>query len=562
MKTYVVIILATLFFTNNAFTFPKRQVDSFIAVLKQPSKESIKDFLNSYPDSPFSPFLKEVLFDISTQEYIDELKNTNKCYLKLKAALVLLEEGLDDESEKLFKEVFEKSNFYDEVILINYPGNRKELLSDSILKQKVKTALKERDFDKASLYLHLIKRKDYEYELLKAKLLLKTGRKREAIKLLRKNPSPEAKFYLIFLEQETEKKLENLNFILNSNIEKEKKISALKFLLDRSLIKNLSLFRKLVEKLKSLNTKLYKEYKAKYFIRTADFKRAKQLLSELKGEKYKAWETAIRRKFFREKVKFNSESLSFYRFMLSEKPLSMKWREPDENDIKDTGIRYIVENKHCYLLEFLDENSLSKLDLAIANYMCGNYQKAIRLASRFKNKMEKLPFLLPILYPMPSIFKNDVLSLSIARQESLFNKAAVSKSGAIGLMQIMPKTGSYIAKRLNIESFSIHMLYNEKINYRFGSFYISELVRKTKSLPIAVASYNAGPTRMKKIASNFWDLKSNEDLILFVDVFIPISETRNYVKKVISNYFIYKFLMEKRICRRSDESTGSKEHIN
>ncbi len=561
MKSFVTIILTTVFLTTNSFSMEKGEIKEILSVLKQPSKEKIQEFMTKHPKSPFKTFIKKVLVDMSINDTYEI--DVDEPFLKLELAIALSNRGLKERSKHLMEEVFKESNFFDEDVILNYPGDRKELFKDEVLKKKIKKALKERDFDKANNYLEFIKVKDDSYKILKAKLLMKTGKRKEAIELLRTIDLPEAKFYLSFFIKDSEEKISLIDSILKSDIERSKKISIAKFVLDRFLVNDLPSFRKFIRIVKRFDKKLYSEYRIKYLIRTAKFKKALNLLKNFNDEKHIAWEIAIKRKFFREKVNFPKDSFSFYRFMLSRKPLSIKWREPRLNDIKDEGIKYIAEENYCDLLSIIDENGISKIDLAIANYMCKNYEKAIKLASLYKTKLDKLPFLLPILYPRPSLFKGDILSLAVARQESLFNRTAVSRSGAIGLMQIMPGTGEYIAKKLNCRNFSTHLLFNDKTNYEFGSFYIHDLLKKTDSLPVAVASYNAGPTRIRKIRKSFWNIKSNEDVVLFVDIFIPIKETRNYVKKVISNYFIYRFITEGENSEtEKQEFVSSKEHSN
>lgn len=131
-----------------------------------------------------------------------------------------------------------------------------------------------------------------------------------------------------------------------------------------------------------------------------------------------------------------------------------------------------------------------------------------------------------------------LLILSIMREESHFNPISVSPAGAIGLMQIMPKTGRLIASRIGIEEFDTDMLDIPEINIRFGSWYLSQLLIKFgNQLPFSIAAYNAGPAAMDR-----W-LKKNRisDLDLFIEE-IPYKETRNYVKKVLQTYGIYNYI--------------------
>ena len=159
--------------------------------------------------------------------------------------------------------------------------------------------------------------------------------------------------------------------------------------------------------------------------------------------------------------------------------------------------------------------------------------------------MLKIKKPLKVLYPNPPVFKNDLISLAIARQESLFNHLALSRSGAIGLMQIMPLTGKHIANLLSYENFSKEKLLDPEVNYKFGSFYIHRLFKEFKPFPLAAAAYNCGPANLKKALREYGKIKTKEDLILFTDFFLPFEETRNYVKKVTKNLYFYSKLYGK-----------------
>jgi len=123
---------------------------------------------------------------------------------------------------------------------------------------------------------------------------------------------------------------------------------------------------------------------------------------------------------------------------------------------------------------------------------------------------------------------------SVIRQESIFNPSIVSPAGAVGLMQIMPYTGKEIAKWLN-ESYSIDSLYQPATNIRWGTRYLQELLDQFDgNLVLVLGGYNGGPHNAKR-----WYAKNkDEDFDLFIED-IEFTETRNYVKKVLSNYWTY-----------------------
>ena len=109
---------------------------------------------------------------------------------------------------------------------------------------------------------------------------------------------------------------------------------------------------------------------------------------------------------------------------------------------------------------------------------------------------------------------------AIIETESKFNKDAKSSAGAIGLMQIMPDTGRWIATTLGIE-FEINELFDPNVNVRFGAFYLSYLHGKFSEDWVVYASYNAGEGVVSRWVEE--NIKKDE---------IPYAETKNYVQKV------------------------------
>jgi soluble lytic murein transglycosylase-like protein len=136
------------------------------------------------------------------------------------------------------------------------------------------------------------------------------------------------------------------------------------------------------------------------------------------------------------------------------------------------------------------------------------------------------------------------LVLSVIRQESFFRPDAVSHAGAIGLMQIMPATGSTLARRLGLRRFERRQLFDPETSIRMGSEFLGQQVRafdadttQELSIELGLAAYNAGPHNARKWLARF----PHDDTDTFVER-IPYKETRLYVKKVLKNYQIYKAL--------------------
>ena len=125
------------------------------------------------------------------------------------------------------------------------------------------------------------------------------------------------------------------------------------------------------------------------------------------------------------------------------------------------------------------------------------------------------------------------LFLSLIREESHFNRNARSSAGAIGLTQLMPATANFIEKG----EVSNSVLLEENENIRIGLKYFTYLVdffKKDESL--AILAYNAGPGNINKWLN---DKNINfDDIDTFVEN-IPYLETKNYIKKILSTYWVY-----------------------
>ncbi|MGA1843400.1 MAG: tetratricopeptide repeat protein [bacterium] len=130
-----------------------------------------------------------------------------------------------------------------------------------------------------------------------------------------------------------------------------------------------------------------------------------------------------------------------------------------------------------------------------------------------------------------------ILVLSVIRQESLFDPVALSSSSAYGLMQIIPSTGSAIARELGVDIASdLNVLFDPELNVTFGCFFLKGLLdRFDQNMVYALASYNAGPGAVKRWQDRFGHLEVDE----FIEN-IPYYETRDYVKRIMKNYWMYK----------------------
>ncbi len=129
---------------------------------------------------------------------------------------------------------------------------------------------------------------------------------------------------------------------------------------------------------------------------------------------------------------------------------------------------------------------------------------------------------------------------AIVHQESNFAVNAYSSAGARGLMQLMPFTAKKVARDLKIKYYKKKLTTNPQYNILLGTTYINEmLVKFNNSLPLALAAYNAGPSRVKIWVKRYGDPRQKEISYENWIESIPISETRYYVQKVLSNLRIY-----------------------
>jgi len=122
----------------------------------------------------------------------------------------------------------------------------------------------------------------------------------------------------------------------------------------------------------------------------------------------------------------------------------------------------------------------------------------------------------------------------LMRQESRFINVARSSVGASGLMQIMPDTARWIAKRLGIKGFEVNEMRSPATNIKFGTYYLKHVQDRLDGSPVlATAAYNAGPGRAQR-----WRSMAPMEAAVYIES-IPFNETRDYVRKVMSNAMYY-----------------------
>jgi len=147
----------------------------------------------------------------------------------------------------------------------------------------------------------------------------------------------------------------------------------------------------------------------------------------------------------------------------------------------------------------------------------------------------------PMPFDPPAGPLDPAVTLGIMRQESSFDIGAVSPSGALGLMQLMPFTADAVAKQLGVRPSLVSLTSDAQHNMRLGTAYVQQMLdRFNGSLPLAVAAYNAGPHRVDQWLQQNGDPRAGPvDMIDWIEE-IPIGETRNYVQRVLENITIYR----------------------
>ena len=127
---------------------------------------------------------------------------------------------------------------------------------------------------------------------------------------------------------------------------------------------------------------------------------------------------------------------------------------------------------------------------------------------------------------------NPALVLGLIRQESHFERDIRSIANAVGLMQVLPSTGEWVANKIGFKDYSLE---NPPDNIKLGTWFLDYTHREydNNSL-LAVAAYNAGPGNVNRWVKQF----GTADLDRFVEQ-IPFSETRGYVENVLGNYWNY-----------------------
>ena len=189
-----------------------------------------------------------------------------------------------------------------------------------------------------------------------------------------------------------------------------------------------------------------------------------------------------------------------------------------------------------------DRELLAAAEFANRNQLL---DRAVNTADRTRNEHDfAFRFLMPFQAQMQEKTAAVGLDLDwvygLIRQESRFVQVARSQVGASGLMQLMPATAKYVAKRIGLESYRPDAVVDLDTNLTLGTSYLRMVLDDLDNLPVlATAAYNAGPGRPRAWRST---LTRPVEGAIFAET-IPFNETRDYVKKVMSNATYYSVLI-------------------
>ena len=169
-----------------------------------------------------------------------------------------------------------------------------------------------------------------------------------------------------------------------------------------------------------------------------------------------------------------------------------------------------------------------------------------------KRALRKNVYLIAAGWPREPLPRNrrgleDALLLALMRQESAFDREALSWAGARGLMQLMPATAKLVARRLNLPFSRKRLLADHQYNLTIGTAYLSDVVSSFGgSYVLGLAAYNAGPSRARRWLRRHGDFRNGDiDAVDWIEM-IPFDETRDYVQRVIENLQVYRAIFGRR----------------
>jgi soluble lytic murein transglycosylase len=209
--------------------------------------------------------------------------------------------------------------------------------------------------------------------------------------------------------------------------------------------------------------------------------------------------------------------------------------------LRPEGVREWNYSTNLHVRGGLDDRAL----LAAAERACQAevWDRCINSSERTKTVIDleqrfPMPFKSAVLARTKQIGMDPAYVYGLIRQESRFIMDARSGVGASGLMQVMPATAKWTAKKLGMTDFQAHQISDRDTNIAIGTGYLKLLLDSfAGSMPLAAAAYNAGPGRPRG-----WRNGPVLEAAIWAEN-IPFNETRDYVKKVLSNTTNYAALI-------------------
>ncbi|MDR0996187.1 MAG: lytic transglycosylase domain-containing protein [Zoogloeaceae bacterium] len=183
-----------------------------------------------------------------------------------------------------------------------------------------------------------------------------------------------------------------------------------------------------------------------------------------------------------------------------------------------------------------DRHLLAAAHFALENQL---FDRAINTAEKTLSEHDfSLRYLAPFEQEVKIAVEKQALDpawvYGLMRQESRFIMNAKSSAGASGLMQLMPKTARWVAKKIGLEDYHHGKVNDMDVNLLLGTSYMRMVMENLHDHPVlASAAYNAGPGRAQR-----WKANAPLEAAIYIET-IPFDETRDYVQKVMANTFIY-----------------------
>ncbi len=563
------------------------------------SKKDLEDFYNS---SRIWPKISKIKAKIESKKVVNDIKKTLDWFqnnppitpiAKIKLSEILIKNKFSQEGNWLLRETWVNNSFsYSEekYILKNY----KNIITDSDNTKRLEYLIWKRQWGSTNRQLKRVSKDIKQFSTAKIKLSRRRGNVDQAIKSVPKNLlNQESLIYervkwrrkarlektslelLLSYNGEysypkkwwrevnyhTRKQLSYKNYKVATKILEQYNLSSNSYLSEAQWLAGwLSLtFNKDPESAYKYFSKMFLEVKTPISKARASYWAGKAAEKLGNKENLKIWHeraAAFPATFYGQLAlkKLNRELfLPFQKIEISQQ----EFKEFQENEL----VRALI------LLLQIKEKKLSRI-FAMHLVTQAKNTKDILMLSKILNDFNKISlsifvgkkaiynniYIPSLNFPIPHIELMNVINknteiplpvtLAITRQESAFDVKAQSRAGARGLMQLMPRTARITAKKNNYKYKRNYLTSRPAYNVKIGSFYFKEMLDKFNgSYVLALAAYNAGPSRVNRWLRTYGDPRKNEiDPVTWMEL-IPITETRNYVQRVIEGIYMYRMLV-------------------